>query len=293
MLPSVAALGLALASTEWQLALNVGQMAGMSASSLGTPPLAMFSPGGGRAARPSWFEPTWASSGARLLMPLGPLTFAALSAPGADPLLERMRPRALVAPPTISYITMGGEQHGRMRAVGWGTLEMSSIESLLVWCVDLDDEVAKGDITLPRGRLFFSTRCWNADETAKLRASLPKLKDELQADLDTPQTLDGGPLALKARIDGRRALEAKIERLQRGLPAATTPTAEIALPGGGAPLTVALEGQLTVRRMESWFPNPFQNTVRRVAARLPNPFEPVAEYGVVGSFKMAPARGGE
>ena len=39
MLVTVAALGLALAGAEWKLALNVGQMAGMPASSLLTPPL--------------------------------------------------------------------------------------------------------------------------------------------------------------------------------------------------------------------------------------------------------------
>lgn len=263
----------AFTGTEWKLTLNAGRLAGNSKSSFQTPPLAMFSPGGGRAALPSWFPPEWAADGGRLVMPLD-VTFCAEIATADEPTLKRggfTRPRALRAPSSTSFVSMQGPQEVRTDAVAWGTLEgLTTVESLLVWCVDLPGGCAKNDVSLPAGRLFFSTRVWQTEELARLTASLAAVEAEVEAELAEAQTLDGGPLALKARIKKRRANEARMERLRRGLPTVDAPTAEVPGPFG---LTVALEGQMSVVRYQTklvpW---------RGVAS--------VPEYGVVGSFEM-------
>ena len=52
MLLGLVAASAAFTGTKWRLSLNIGQISGNADSSMLTPPLAMFTPGGGRPAQP-------------------------------------------------------------------------------------------------------------------------------------------------------------------------------------------------------------------------------------------------
>ena len=276
--------------TRWRCTLSVGKLASNAPASFATPPLAMFTPGGGRAEPPSWFPEDWAISGARLFLPLDvDFCDTATAAPLEEGPFRNSKARRLATPDKTAFIDMTGEVSVSTRGVAWVAKEISSIESLLVWRVDLPDGARKGDVSLPAdSSLYLSTRVFKRLEVEKLGEALPALQRELQRELETPQTMDGGPGELKERIERRRALEARVERLTRGLPAPDSPTATLEPGSLLAPpaadwspsgLTVAQEGQVSIRRLTRKLPrNPFE--------LRPDPFRAVEEYGVIGSFKM-------
>jgi len=267
----------AFVGTSWKLTLNFGTLLGNDKSSLTTPPLAMFSTGGGRVAKPGWYSESWAASGSRLVMPLD-ITFEPHPAQAQEPTLQRAgfsTPRKLTCRST-SFVSMSGETHVPTAGVSWASLPSSSVEKLLIWCVDTSETVCKEDIELPAGRLFFSTRVWNLDEVRNLKKALRAVESAVEGELTTEQTLDGGPLALKSRIENRRALEARRDRLRRGLPPPDAKTIEVpGTPAGPSGLCVAQHGQLSVKR-----------TVRKLVPWKGLTDEP--EYGVVGCFSLAP-----
>mmetsp|Transcript_20964 Transcript_20964/g.66751 ORF Transcript_20964/g.66751 Transcript_20964/m.66751 type:complete len:163 (+) Transcript_20964:106-594(+) len=61
---------LSLVDTAWQLSLSIGRPSSADAAALLGPPLAMFTPGGGRPQPPAWLGREWAGSGSRLSFPL-------------------------------------------------------------------------------------------------------------------------------------------------------------------------------------------------------------------------------
>lgn len=270
--------------SAWRVTANLGALAGAAPASLSTPPLAMFTPGGGRAATPSWFAADWATSGSRLVMPLD-CTFGGERAAAVE---EGALRRAVAGPRVLavgaaSFASMAGPVPVVASGVAWGLTEISAVESLLVWCADLPGGVALRDVSLPPGtRLFFSTRCWRGDEAGRLRdAVLPPLRRELEAERAYEETLRDGVGALRERVQRRRALEARVAELERGLPPEGATTADVAegplVAEGRGRLLLAREGQLSVKRLA---PRGLRN------AWPGNPFEQVAEYGVVGSFQM-------
>ena len=291
MLLSLVAASAAFTGTKWQLSLNIGQISGNAASSMLTQPLAMFTPGGGRPAQPAWFGENWVASGSRLIIPLEVAFDGELAGKVDEAPFKRTKPRVLSTPSSTSFVSMSGAVDVATVGVAWGAMEMTSIETLALWCVDLPGGACKGDVSLDPGtRLYFSTRVWKAEDMHRLREeTLPSLQAEVQAERETEQRLrDGGPMALKERIEKRRALEERIEKLERGLPKKECPTVDVPATGpaaewaSGGEIAVAQEGQLSVRRVTQKLPNPFD--------LRPNMFGPVEEYGVVGSFKMTPAR---
>ena len=159
---------------------------------------------------------------------------------------------------------MDGAQQVPVVGVAWDSKPISTVEALLIWCVELPQSFRKRDVSVPAGRLFFHTRVWKTAELAELGAKLRAMKAEVSVDVQVAQRLDGG---LRGRIARRRGLEERIRRLERALPHASASQLEV--PGG---LTTAREGHVTVAR---------------TAARLP--FGPQTQYGVVGTFQIAPA----
>ena len=77
-----------------------------------------------------------------------------------------------------------------------------------------------------------------------------------------------------------RRLEARIKKLERGLPQPGAPTMDVPGPWPGT-VRISTHGQVSVQRLANGkLPN------RRNWAS--NPFEKVAEFGVVGSFVLTP-----
>ena len=239
----------ALVDTRWLTTLKIGRVS--DADSLG-PPLAMFSPGGGRATLPAWFAADWAASD-ELRVPLETEFFAdALPMVKEEP-LRRTAVRSLftrtTSPDLLDVKTTGA---------AWGMLSISKIEALLVWCIDLPQGARA---LLPEGtRLLCSTQAWIGDEVRRLQPLLDDLRAELAA-------MPEGAATQQAR----QALAARITALERGLPAPGAPTIEVpGAPGAGGTVTLSTVGQLSVRRTTTKF------------------FKQVAEFGVVGSFDLEP-----
>ena len=239
----------ALVDTRWLTTLKIGRV--NDADSLG-PPLAMFSPGGGRATLPSWFAADWAAND-ELRVPLETEFFAdALPMVKEEP-LRRTAVRSLftrtTSPDLLDVKTAGA---------AWGMISISKIEALLVWCIDLPQGARA---LLPEGtRLLCSTQAWIGDEVRRLQPLLDELRAELAA-------MPEGAATQQAR----RALTARITALERGLPAPDAPTIEVpGAPGAGGTVTLSTVGQLSVRRTTTKF------------------FKQVAEFGVVGSFDLEP-----
>ena len=239
----------ALVDSRWLVTLKIGRVS--DADSLG-PPLAMFSPGGGRATLPSWFAADWAASD-ELRVPLETEFFAdALPMVKEEP-LRRTAVRSLftrtTSPDLLDIKTSAAE---------WGMISISKIEALLVWCIDLPQGARA---LLPEGtQLLCSTQAWIGDEVRRLQPLLEELRAELAA-------MPEGAATQQAR----RALAARITALERGLPAPGAPTIEVpGAPGAGGTVTLSTVGQLSVRRTTTKF------------------FKQVAEFGVVGSFDVEP-----
>ena len=245
-----------LVDTRWRLSLDVGRIPPDSPAKAG-PPLAMFSPGGGRPARPSWFDPGWASSGESLALQfeldfLGdvcawPMSHVLQTEHGA---LRRSKARVLRTrsrgPTQLDALTRG---------VAWGMVEITKVEALLVWCVDLPSGACQGDVLLPEGtRLCCSTQVWKGGEVKRFAAQLQDMRERYRKTSGTAPDL-----------------AERIRKLERQLPRAAT--IEVPGPWPGE-VTVSTQGQLAVQRL--------------VQGRFPNPFEKVAEFGVVGTFELAP-----
>ena len=136
------------------------------------------------------------------------------------------------------------------------------------------DGACEGDVSLPAGsRLYCSTQMWRGDELERLNGMLQSLRDDLQRErsADAQAVAQGGLLALKSSSAARKALEARIKRLERRIPRPGT-TIEVPGPWTGT-VILSTDGQLAVQRL---------------VRGLPNPFEEVPEFGVVGSFRLAP-----
>jgi len=218
--------------------------------------------------------------------------FTAAAARADEGPFRQIQPRMLATPTGTSFVSMQGDVAVPTVGGVWGATKISSIESLLVWSVLLPEGAQKGDVTLEPGtRLYFSVRVWKSDEVARLTSSLHDQEKMLEAERSTEQTLQGGPAALKQRIDARKALEGRVDRLSRGLPPREALTTELA-PGpqlkppasdwSPSGLVVAQQGQLSVRRVVDGLrltKNPF-DMIR------PNSFGQSEEWGVVGSFQM-------
>jgi len=271
----------AFAGTAWKAVFSVGRES--TTDSMLTPPLAMFSQGGGKATTPAWYDQGWAASGARLILTLDLRFDGAIARLDDQDVFGKscFAPARQLHAGSASFASMTGLQEVPTRGVAWSTMDISSVEKLLVYSLTLPDGASKGDVSVPAGSLVYgSARVWKRSEADALSATLPDLEAEVQRELETTQRLSEG-FALKERIDKRRKLEARIERLRRGLPCEGTRTVEVAAPLSGgsaadAELIVARDGQLSVRQL--------------IAGRFPNPFGPntAEHYGVIGYHCMDP-----
>ena len=239
----------------------------------------MFSPGGGRAQMPSWFDNNeWGASGEKVNIPLELEFLEEGYGPMSDEPLKRTLARRV-----YSRGARGSPQRLDVKtdAVAWGLVRLSSIEALLVFSLDLPNGcVAAPDVELVEGtRLLCSTQVWQRHEIERLTALLAELR---------------GQLSQTSGEAERRALQARIKKLSRGLPQDGAPTCDVpsllgSEDGSGAAAVISSHGQVAVSRMVGGkLLNPFDN-----GGRWPNPFEPTIEFGVVGTFKLSPPLDGD
>ena len=176
----------ALVDSRWLVTLKIGRVS--DADSLG-PPLAMFSPGGGRATLPAWFAADWAASD-ELRVPLETEFFAdALPMVKEEP-LRRTAVRSLftrtTSPDLLDVKTTGAE---------WGMLSISRSRR----CSCGASTCRRARALLPEGtRLLCSTQAWIGDEVRRLQPLLDELRAELAA-------MPEGAATQQARARSRRA----------------------------------------------------------------------------------------
>mmetsp|Transcript_45165 Transcript_45165/g.149729 ORF Transcript_45165/g.149729 Transcript_45165/m.149729 type:complete len:261 (+) Transcript_45165:59-841(+) len=238
---------LSLVDTAWQLSLSIGRPSSADPAALLGPPLAMFTPGGGRPQPPAWLGREWAGSGSRLSFPLTIEFFdEPLRQPMSDEPLRRTQARRL--------FTRSERLGTKASGVAWGMLQLSSIEALVVWCIDLPDGVcssAEGatanDADLPAGtRLYCSTQAWRSDELQRLMPLAERLRRERAGESDRGK---------------RSAIDSRLAKLERALPKPGQATLEA--PALGA-VTLSAAGQLSVQRAVSGkIFNPFENAGRQ------------------------------
>jgi hypothetical protein len=251
-----------ITTSVWQLSLNIGRIPRDSPATAG-PPLAMFSPGGGRPTYPSWYPSGWADSGAPLEVQLE-LDFDGAECASLSEALSTEH-GALRSSKARTLRTRSGQAQldALARGVAWGLVDISQVEALLVWCIDLPSGLSRpGGVSLPEGtRLCCSTQVWKAGEAQRFEAQLKELRER--------HRLEGGEE--KARTMPDTELGRRIKELERKLPRAAT--VEVPGPWAGE-VTVSTQGQLAVQRV--------------VQGRFPNPLAKVAEFGVVGTFELVP-----
>ena len=272
-----------ITTSLWQLSLNIGRIPRDAPAKAG-PPLAMFSPGGGRPTLPSWFPPNWASSGVPLEVQLEldfggeecawPMSQALSTEHGA---LRGAKAR------TLRTRSRGSAQlDALVHGVAWGLVEISQVEALLVWCVDLPSGLSRpGGVSLPEGtRLCGSTQVWRrcGDLERGHRLGTWSRRPHLRSSIQVWKA--GEAQRFEAQLQQRREwqrreggeqLERRVRELERKLPRAAT--VEVPGPWPGE-VTVSTQGQLAVQRL--------------VQGRFPNPLAKVAEFGVVGTFELTP-----
>ena len=246
------------------------------------PPLAMFAPGGGTVALPAWYGSQWASSGEQIGLPLE-LEFLpdyCVPAPTDEP-LRRAQCRKLFA-----RCVDPAKLEMKTESVAWGLVELSSIEALLVWSIDLPEGVAADaagstGVSLAAGtRIFCSTQVWKGNELARLTPLLTRLQAEL-VELTASSQAALLPTSGEGGKDAIAALKTRIKKLERGLPRPGVPTLEVpGWAGDGAGVTISTRGQVAVQRFEkSKLFNPFDNAGKLFGG---------VEFGVVGSFLISP-----
>ena len=267
---ALAACSVSIVGTSWRLSTDIGRMNGNSRESLDTHPLAMFTPGGGRATMPHWFKPDWALSGARLRMPID-VTFGAQTCRDVDNdyTLRKMASRGSLSKRACQLSTgCGAETTG----VAWGDMRITTVESLLVWSIDLPQGARNEDASLPAAtRLFFSTRAWARDGITKLTNEEAQLREEVGRARVTEQGFVKGAEGFETR----RRQEQRLKVLKQALPPRGCALAEVpAGPmGNNERLVLAEHGQISVMRLAP--------RGLRGALDMPgNPFEQVGEYGV-------------
>jgi len=252
-----------ITTSSWQLSLNIGRIPSDSPAAAG-PPLAMFSPGGGRATYPRWYPSGWPDSGAPLEVQLELDFDSAECASLSEALSTEHGALRSAKARTLRTLSRGPAQLDALaRGVSWGMVDVSQVEALLVWCIDLPSGLTRpGGVSLPEGtRLCCSTQVWKAGEAQRFEAQLQQLRER--------HRLEGGEE--KARTMPDTELGRRIKALERKLPRAAT--VEVPGPWAGE-VTVSTQGQAAVQRV--------------VQGRFPNPLAKVAEFGVVGTFELVP-----
>ena len=259
--------------TQWERPRIVATPADTPA--LSGPPLAMFSPGGGKACLPRWFDTErWGMSGEQLHLPLEVEFLLDDYGSMSDEPFRRTRakPRRF-----FTRCASGlGNFDVKTAGVAWSMIELSAIEALLVWRIDLPEGASKKDVMLPAGsQLYCSTQVWRGDELVRLNTLLGDLKCELAAmeDEEAQSGGVGGVLTTQAHAEARKTLEARVKKIERALPQQGVPTLEIPGPWPGT-VTISTHGQVAVQRL--------------TRGKMPNPLANVPEFGVVGSFELAP-----
>ena len=151
----------------------------------------------------TWMPTEWAASGARLSLPVMvefsdeqvDLGFEGEESFGGARYAKRLKCEAgsFVGPQGVVVVSTNGG--------AWTTLPSGRPgERVIRFFLDFPDGAARNDVTLPAGRVFFSTVCWDSTKQPETAAELPDAM--VMPGPDGVQVLTSGGLTIK-RNDAR------------------------------------------------------------------------------------------
>ena len=186
----------------------------------------------------TWMPDEWAASGARLSLPMD-VTFSGEPVECEEPnFLQRGGSTSRLYCDGGSFVGPQGQVVVTSNGGAWSAQPTGRCgEHLLRFYIDIPEEATRNDVTLPAGRLFFSSACWDVDERAAAQAQVDGLKAEIEAIMQTEEAAadyakamgdDGSDLGIldrasafrkaKQRSDRATPLVKRYKDLQRSLP---------------------------------------------------------------------------
>jgi len=85
-----------------------------------------------------------------------------------------------------SFVSSQGEVVVKSEGGAWSAQPTGQCgEHLLRFYLDFPEGAARNDVSLPAGRLYFSSACWDKDERAAAQAEVDILKAEIEGIIDT------------------------------------------------------------------------------------------------------------
>lgn len=137
----------------------------------------------------TWMPAEWGASGARLSLPLE-VMFSDEPVFCEEPNFLQNRDVKLTRGGVNTsrlycgggtFVGPQGEVVVKSTGGAWSAQPMGQCgEHLLRFYLDIPEEARRNDVTLPAGRLFFSSACWDSDERAAAQAEADALKSEIE-----------------------------------------------------------------------------------------------------------------
>jgi len=133
----------------------------------------------------TWMPPEWGASGARLSLPMD-VRFSDEPIDCDEPsFLERGR-TARVYCEGGSFVGPQGEIVVEAKGGAWSAAPSDRCgEHAFRFFIDFPDEATRNDVSLPAGRVYFSSGAWNVAEKQVALAEVEQLKQKIEAIIET------------------------------------------------------------------------------------------------------------
>lgn len=129
----------------------------------------------------------WAKSGARMSLPVDVKFSDDLAATNDEQnFLGRGNAISRLYCDGGSFIGPQGEEIVEATGGAWSAQPTGQCgENLFRFYIDFPREASRNDVTLPSGRVYFSSACWNVEERMVAQAEADALKEEIEAIIKT------------------------------------------------------------------------------------------------------------
>jgi hypothetical protein len=133
----------------------------------------------------TWMPPEWAASGARLSLPMD-VRFSDEAVDCEEQnFLERGR-TARVYCEGGSFVGPQGQVFVKAEGGQWSAAPTGSCgEHAFRFFIDFPEEATRNDVSLPAGRVYFSSGAWDVSEKKEAEAEVEKLKAEIETIVKT------------------------------------------------------------------------------------------------------------
>ena len=213
--------------------------------------------------RGTWMPDSWASSGARLSIPLdvtfseSPMTTPSWDKP-AEAMLGPIKDTKMCFCRGGSFVGPAGEVPVECTGGAWSSTPTGRCgESILRFYLDFPNGAERNDVTLPPGRLFFNSACWDAVELSaglrereEVEEQIEKLREDQQA-ARAREGLDVLEQAKEVRETLKRAeeydkLKFQLDYLRKSLPDSRG-SLDVPRSGLDVPSKIAAAGGLSIK----------------------------------------------